>query len=851
MVNTSFRGLDRDDKKNSNSIKIDRWKDTGAVPSNSIIQQQQQRRQRLVIDEKDANENFINVKDRLRDFKSTAIESRQDDDDGEEEDDNDDERTYTGIKDRVREIQSTKAMRDISSIASISSKCSSPLFSSNVSSHVVTNNEIFRNKWQQQQRLKNMEGLPRSKNAGTVITPPLNNNNNNNNNNGIQIPPFVVSIIDEPDGAFFSPTSTMDGGGIPTMNVQENKKDDRIDDMSSPKNGYRYGDVSLKRVENPIEDRWKKPNKSIKPQIRSISDCGAASYSRLSLSSIITNSSRNDDELTTTTMNDSKPVGAASNIGVSSALSLSSIITNSNKTNNDNETNIWSNQRRISLPAPNLGLVKQKSEKNNIPITKPRPLTHRSFSTPEFAGTTSKQVEQVKEGGTRTDAVGATWLSSSSYKSKQTASLLPPSSPTVRSNKQSDDESKYQNDFAAALNKVGPPIEEKWKLVKSCDEKMIPNFETGPIFANKKSKNTLKVVTSVRDLAKSFSTNALLSPKNEPNQGDNNSTERPSTETSEIGKIRNSLRSAAKELEWIRNSLNSPVSKMIEERNNGQTGHSEEMTFEKKNRSSEKELEMIRSLGLARAISLSHIERSVAVDGYSSVNNPLSPYTQGQFCDPVTKKNKQAFESDRSDDIPNQLARLRCWGNSKTKNFQEQSQDNSVASSSYRHSGRRYMHHDHLSFSEQEVAISSSQSSNYKSDMPSYVEGRSTSSLSSKYTADDTSELIHDELFSASSMLSDYTTDTEGDFAIYGDNRYIQITLSSGGIAEKSEPNIAMSPTLESSDSEGMSMISSVDSLSDERQYDSRNDKRKSRKALKGAKNFFFGQIKKKSMAVI
>ena len=161
------------------------------------------------------------------------------------------------------------------------------------------------------------------------------------------------------------------------------------------------------------------------------------------------------------------------------------------------------------------------------------------------------------------------------------------------------------------------------------------------------------------------------------------------------------------------------------------------------------------------------------------------------------------------------------------------------------------MHHDHLSFSEQEVAISSSQSSNYKSDMPSYVEGRSTSSLSSRYTIDDTSELIHDELFSASSMLSDYTTDTEGDFAMYGDNRYIQITLSSGGIAEKSEPNIAMSPTLESSDSEGMSTISSVDSLSDERQYDSRNDKRKSRKALKGAKNFFFGQIKKKSMAVI
>jgi hypothetical protein len=112
MVNTGFRGLDHDDKNsssssssnsNSNSIRIYRWKDTGAVPSNSIIQQQQ-RRQRLVIDEKDANEDFMNVKDRLRDFKSTAIESRQDDDD-EKDNDNDDERTYTGIKDRVREFQ--------------------------------------------------------------------------------------------------------------------------------------------------------------------------------------------------------------------------------------------------------------------------------------------------------------------------------------------------------------------------------------------------------------------------------------------------------------------------------------------------------------------------------------------------------------------------------------------------------------------------------------------------------------------------------------------------------------------------------------------------------------------------
>jgi hypothetical protein len=843
MVNTSFQRLDHDNKKSSSSsisIKSDRWKDTGTVSSNTSIQQQRQRqRQRLVIDEKDANENFINVKDRLRDFKSTAIESRQDNDD-EEDDDNhdDDERTYTGIKDRVREFQSTKAMRDTSSIASISSRCSSPLFSSNVSSHLATNNnKTFRNKWQQQQqqqqRMKNKDGLLRSNNAGATIIPPSNNNNNN-----IQFPPFMVSFIDEPNGAYLSPTSTTDDGGIPKTNVQENKKEDRIDDMSSPKNGYRYGDVSLKRVEKPIEDRWRKPNQGIKSPIRSVSDCDAVSSSRLSLSSIIANSSRNDDETTTTAMNDSKSVRAASDIGVSSALSLSSIITNSSKNNNNNESKIWLTRRRISLPASNLGLVKQKSERNNIPIFKPRPLTHRSFSTPEFAGTTLKQVEQVKEGGTRTDVVGSSWLASSPYNLKQTVPLLPPSSPTVRSNKQSDDKSKYQNDFAAALNNVGPPIEEKWKLVKSCDEKIIPNFETGPIFDNKKLKKTLNVVTSSSPVSQFIETLHYF--------------DGPTTGHSTINNYkRNSLRSAAKELEEIRNTLNSPVSKLIEERNNGQKRHSEGMTFEKRNSSSEKELEMIRSLGLTRAISLSHVERSVSVDGYSSVNNPSSPYTPGQFCDPVTKKSAQAFEFDRSDDIPNQLARLRCWGNSKTKNFQEQGQENSVASASYFHSGRRYMHHDHLSFSEQERAKSPSQSSKYRSNMTSYVEGRSTSSLSSRYTVDDMSESIHDELFPASSMLSDYTTDTEGDPASYGDNRYIQITLSSGGIAEKSEPNINMSPTLESSDSEGMSMISPGDSLSDERKYDSRNDKRKSRKALKGAKNFFFGQIKKKSMVVI
>jgi len=1099
----------------------------------------QKRRKSVGTDGEDGNENFISVKNRLREFQPTmAIESRQEDD---EIIDDRDEQIYTSIKERLREFQLVTAKRDSSSTAP-SSRCSSPRFLS--SPLASTNNKTSRNKLeqqllQQQQQLQQqqeiIDRLLRSKiTIGETVASPSNNKKKN------QFPPFMVSFIDRPNGAFSaSPSSTDDR--IPPKNGREENKDDGSEkNISSRKNGYQYGNVSLKRVENPIEDRWRNPTKDFE-LMRATSNGGDGISSKLSLPAIVNDDSRNDDEITSkkckhvrTTSdidvssgrslslinsgsrknNDNeinawskrtnlrlakqqkdsrsneknddnrnddemstkefKQVRATSDIGISSGFSFSSAsVTSNSRRNNDNEINAWS-KRRISLQGSNVGLVKQQqashdNERNSLPVflplkttsnaispetnyKKPRPLARRAFSSPGFYDTTINEVEHVKEGVLCI--------------AKQTVPLLS-SSPTTRNNPKSDDGSisnddKHQHDFTTALKNVGPSIEEKWKLMKSCYQKL-PN-ETRTSFALKKIKQAKGVmssvhvnesgissafsqsvetvetynyfgdptvhnsvnlkqmnelnndndndnendnnaiptkqqcfpeisirtgtgqlsrnfyqqqdradiqdiisgdeseeIVSVRNLTKTFSDKAfLLSSNNETNQEDNNNTEIVSTETSEIEQIRNSLRSAAKELEEIRSSLDTPtsvvsntsvsklidtpasvvsntsVSKLIEDNNKGrmhysgepferkintsekelemirslgltkaispkyalyssknetfqddnntdiistetseieqirnslrsaakelegirnsldtpvsvvskklapklmednnknQTHHSEE-PFEMENNTSENELEMIRSLGLARTISLSHVEQSPFADGYS---NPLSPSTRGQLCNPVVKEKneQQALKCDRPHDIPKNLARLQCWGNSKTKNLQ-QDQENVTSAASF-HSDSRCIRHDRLSFSEQESVKSPSQSDKCRSDTSSVFDDISDSNCV-------------DEIFSMSSMLSEYTTDTEGDLAreredSNGDNTYIQITLSSGGIAEKSEPNIVMSPSLEQ-----FNLISSVDSALDESPCNSKNDERRTRKALKGAKKFFFSKSKKRAV---
>ena len=89
-------------------------------------------------------------------------------------------------------------------------------------------------------------------------------------------------------------------------------------------------------------------------------------------------------------------------------------------------------------------------------------------------------------------------------------------------------------------------------------------------------------------------------------------------------------------------------------------------------------------------------------------------------------------------------------------------------------------------------------------------------------------------------LLRSNSTLSEGSNG-FNDCRYLQITLSSGGIVEKSEPTIAMSTTEESS------VVSDLDYQSDCSGDASHDGPRKGkRKHKKGAKKFFFGKHKKK-----
>jgi hypothetical protein len=111
---------------------------------------------------------------------------------------------------------------------------------------------------------------------------------------------------------------------------------------------------------------------------------------------------------------------------------------------------------------------------------------------------------------------------------------------------------------------------------------------------------------------------------------------------------------------------------------------------------------------------------------------------------------------------------------------------------------------------------------------------------------------IGENVLPAESMDSEYTSETEFGYS-GGDSvaqtHYIQISLSSGGISEKVEPSIVLSPAIASrgNDSSGkdcdghqLPILTSPTGSSPE-QYDG---KRRSLDALKGAKRFFFGKQK-------
>lgn len=94
-------------------------------------------------------------------------------------------------------------------------------------------------------------------------------------------------------------------------------------------------------------------------------------------------------------------------------------------------------------------------------------------------------------------------------------------------------------------------------------------------------------------------------------------------------------------------------------------------------------------------------------------------------------------------------------------------------------------------------------------------------------------EAVFDELvLPSSSTLTEFTTESEGD----GNSRYIQITLSSGGVLEKVEPTVVISPKEESS-----AVVSNVVYRRIIRSQDNQL------KGRKGAKKFFFGRNRRRS----
>jgi hypothetical protein len=118
----------------------------------------------------------------------------------------------------------------------------------------------------------------------------------------------------------------------------------------------------------------------------------------------------------------------------------------------------------------------------------------------------------------------------------------------------------------------------------------------------------------------------------------------------------------------------------------------------------------------------------------------------------------------------------------------------------------------------------------------------------SNYTSRSLDTALNEDLLPAMSTDSESTTENETDVdQSSSDNRYIQISLSSGGVAEKYEPNIVVSPTAESTDgSEDLLTLSPSESPAGE--YEKRESRgKKSREPFKGAKRFFFGKKKANS----
>ena len=391
----------------------------------------------------------------------------------------------------------------------------------------------------------------------------------------------------------------------------------------------------------------------------------------------------------------------------------------------------------------------------------------------------------------------------------------------------------------AGLTKVGLPVKDRWKAMKKAEEEASDSSK--PIFANMKlrsvgtptsnasqaaspydlddKKSTLakrqRVPTTVgiaqtsalcyghrnkgsaegirvSDLAKTFSSNIKLA-----SNGERTEEEKVigrSSGVNEINYIRSSLKSSKTELEEMRKSLNSstPVAKLIAERNRAAQA----------NRSETRNIfglpdDRRKSYGRTRSKSVGgNANTHRRTKSMSSTHTKNSSSDGNPTHDQVRRDSVSSLEG---------FSNI-CWEEFKASN---PSANGNIWD----------MNLDGSSF------------------FGAHSNARSCTALDGLSGG-------KDKLLPSNSTISEYTTDSDAyyDYDNYGHSSFIQLTLSSGGIVEKFEPLVCMTATDDSSmeyQSEYGMDISIDPTASD--------SKHSTRKALKGAKKFFFGKNKRKS----
>lgn len=313
-----------------------------------------------------------------------------------------------------------------------------------------------------------------------------------------------------------------------------------------------------------------------------------------------------------------------------------------------------------------------------------------------------------------------------------------------------------------------------------------------------------------------------------------------------------SKESLSQELEGVRSSLRK-VSISSEPRKVVQRWNPTRVDSANTTSAAMKELEAIRAMGLAKAVSLYHVD--------TAVTRHKAGHSKPSF-DVLLDSESERFISGyaltfggKNDQMKDRTRRGYPRASRSTKAFFIPAGH----SSAHRHgSSNANVSSDNRSSSTAPADLDCARS------VGSSVSIRARAYQPRRSPSNDTTRSADavDELPPTLSMNSEYTTSIDDGLYSYGGeddeaNRYIQISLSSGGIATKYEPNVAMSRSEDSDDprnsleesSPSMTSVSPTYSSPEKYNLQTKGDRRKSRELLKGAaKRFFFGKKKKRSI---